>query len=487
MHNYSEPTSQPSSAESVCLRPRPSQPGHPTHNMKPGSPRRQSPKKAVFTRSGARVSSLGHTTLGTFSTQGRPKLNFSPKRLVGQRDQVSVRDPFVGKAVDLPPPGTPTREPLSTAGPLVRTEPATIPQNEEDEWQDIPEEPVAQPAAEPTNEPQLLPKPYPEPQRKSAQDIRLPFSQQGSQNSLRSPGLDVSTHDGPSFYGLTPNGSRNRRGRWSWYSTSTSIRTTPPRRSRREREQKHTSSQSTFSALPWWRDPHMPVLLASYLQLGFNALMMSILLYGIAIFYTSVRGDVDMKVEEESMKIINAMAECSQHYLLNNCEPSKRVPALEVPCTQWEHCMNRDPRLVGRAQVSAETFGSIVESFLRPIGIKSMLFLICVFAGSFVLVNGVFASRIGPRFVAHAAEAGQNTAPASAPASSGMPSSPFKMRHQAQQLPPAPMRDFIPYTPGQGNGYNPSPLHTPLQSPYVVGYGSRMYSPRYYSSPHRYR
>ena len=67
------------------------------------------------------------------------------------------------------------------------------------------------------------------------------------------------------------------------------------------------------------------------------------------------------------------MAVCSKEYLENRCAPSTRVPAMEKACLAWEKCMNRDPTVVGRARVSAETFAEIINSFIEPISYKTMV------------------------------------------------------------------------------------------------------------------
>ena len=67
------------------------------------------------------------------------------------------------------------------------------------------------------------------------------------------------------------------------------------------------------------------------------------------------------------------MAVCSKEYLENRCAPNTRVPAMEKACLAWEKCMNRDPTVVGRARVSAETFAEIVNSFIEPISYKTMV------------------------------------------------------------------------------------------------------------------
>src|SRR5438477_162722 len=73
------------------------------------------------------------------------------------------------------------------------------------------------------------------------------------------------------------------------------------------------------------------------------------------------------------LEILQEMAVCSKEYLENRCAPNTRVPAMEKACLAWEKCMNRDPTVVGRARVSAETFAEIVNSFIEPISYKTMV------------------------------------------------------------------------------------------------------------------
>ena len=74
-----------------------------------------------------------------------------------------------------------------------------------------------------------------------------------------------------------------------------------------------------------------------------------------------------------TVEILQEMAVCSKEYLENRCAPNTRVPAMEKACLAWEKCMNRDPNVVGRARVSAETFAEIINSFIEPISYKTMV------------------------------------------------------------------------------------------------------------------
>lgn len=209
-----------------------------------------------------------------------------------------------------------------------------------------------------------------------------------------------------------------------------------------------------------WADPATPALIAMYVQVGYNAVMVALLLYAISMFYITIRNDVNMKVEEYSVDIVNEIAHCSYEYVRNGCEPSKRVPAIEAACRQWERCMQRVPEEVGRARVSAETFGGIIESFLRPIGVKSMVFLVSVFAGSFLLINSVFASRIGPRFAyADRAPPAQSAPQPPPPAPTPQPQA---LSFQVPTQPPTPLPGAYSYAQ---NGYVYTPSHASPRQP----------------------
>lgn len=152
-----------------------------------------------------------------------------------------------------------------------------------------------------------------------------------------------------------------------------------------------SASKSSQRALGW-RERHkeIPFIASSYLQLFFNILLLLVILYLMFAFVSTIQRDVDQKVEEYSTEILQEMAICSKEYLENRCDPSQRVPAMEKACTAWEKCMNRDPSVVGRARVSAETFAEIVNSFIEPISYKTMIFCLLLVFGSLFFSNFAF-------------------------------------------------------------------------------------------------
>lgn len=119
--------------------------------------------------------------------------------------------------------------------------------------------------------------------------------------------------------------------------------------------------------------PSLPHTLSFYAQLFLNVFLVLFFIYIIYSFWATIRADVDKKSEEAAADILAEMAACTKSYRENDCGLDKRVPALESICANWERCMKRDPRSVGRARVSAHTFAEIFNSFIEPISVKAMV------------------------------------------------------------------------------------------------------------------
>lgn len=134
----------------------------------------------------------------------------------------------------------------------------------------------------------------------------------------------------------------------------------------------------------------LPYIASGYLQLIFNLCLLSVLLYFLVSFILTIQADVNKKVEEYSAEILSEISICSKEYLENRCSPDQRVPAMQMACQAWEKCMDRDPALVGRARVSAETFAEIVNSLIEPISYKTMIFCLVLLFGSLFISNFAF-------------------------------------------------------------------------------------------------
>ncbi|WRT69685.1 uncharacterized protein IL334_006675 [Kwoniella shivajii] len=138
---------------------------------------------------------------------------------------------------------------------------------------------------------------------------------------------------------------------------------------------------------PAMRHSEIPALLLAYLQFVVNAAIVFFCLYLGLQFVLTVRRDVKDKMQEHSVEILQEIAECTTLYLTNRCDPVLRVPAMEAPCKAWDACMNRDPTMVGRINIIAETFAGVINSFVDPISWKTMSFTLVTLSFLIILTN----------------------------------------------------------------------------------------------------
>ncbi|KAH9938981.1 Di-sulfide bridge nucleocytoplasmic transport domain-containing protein [Epithele typhae] len=132
-------------------------------------------------------------------------------------------------------------------------------------------------------------------------------------------------------------------------------------------------------------DSHVRLL--GYVQVFFNGSLAAIVVYLTVQFILTIQRDVEHRVAEYSMNIVQDIAHCASSYKENLCAES-RIPAMAHQCSAWEVCMNRDPSKVGRAKVSLEVMGELVNSFVEEISWKTMIFTISSLTLVTLIVNG---------------------------------------------------------------------------------------------------
>jgi hypothetical protein len=137
--------------------------------------------------------------------------------------------------------------------------------------------------------------------------------------------------------------------------------------------------------------PEAPSIIAKYLQMLFNTLILGGCLYVFWSFYATIQADVDRASEDTMAEVLQEMAQCTKNYVENRCGADARLPALETVCSNWELCMNRDPKAVKRARLSAHTFAEIFNSFVEPISLKTMIFTFTIVVLGLVVNNATFS------------------------------------------------------------------------------------------------
>lgn len=108
------------------------------------------------------------------------------------------------------------------------------------------------------------------------------------------------------------------------------------------------------------------------MQVFFNGSLAAIALYVLTQFLFMIQRDVEHRVSEYSMEIVQDIAQCNLAYKTNLCAEG-RIPAMQAQCAAWETCMNRDPTKVGRAKITFEVFGEVINTFVEQISWKTLV------------------------------------------------------------------------------------------------------------------
>ncbi|KAF7986184.1 hypothetical protein HWV62_38590 [Athelia sp. TMB] len=173
-----------------------------------------------------------------------------------------------------------------------------------------------------------------------------------------------------------------------------------------------------------------PYILLGYLQFFFNLSLVLVFLYLVLQFILTVQRDVEQRISEYSMDIVQEIAMCATQHKNNLC--ASPIPAMAHQCASWETCMNRDPTIVGRARVGAEMIAEVVNGFVEPISWKTLAFTLTSLSFLTVFINtllSLYRARIH-----HPAPAPVHPPPVFALP----PSTPFPREHFGGYLSPAP-------------------------------------------------
>ncbi|KAF4546684.1 Nucleus export protein Brr6 [Lasiodiplodia theobromae] len=157
----------------------------------------------------------------------------------------------------------------------------------------------------------------------------------------------------------------------------------------RTKDGKNPATTNVIGAILSYIDshPNLPHTLSYYAQLILNFFFVGCIIWIVYSFWSAIQSDVNIEADRAIAEALAEMAVCARDYRENRCAPETRVPAMAQLCDNWHACMNRDPKKVGRARVSAHTFATIFNSFIEPISWKAMFFcliivIVCLFVNN---------------------------------------------------------------------------------------------------------
>lgn len=122
-------------------------------------------------------------------------------------------------------------------------------------------------------------------------------------------------------------------------------------------------------------NPHTPYILSLYFQLVVNIILWSFMIYFIYLAITTIRSDINLKVDEFTIKVLDEIAKCSKEFSRNKCHLPDRPSIMDEECDQLERCQNQDPTKIARLKVTIELIAEIINAFVNRLSYKSLFIM----------------------------------------------------------------------------------------------------------------
>lgn len=149
-----------------------------------------------------------------------------------------------------------------------------------------------------------------------------------------------------------------------------------------------TSNQQVQNIL---LNPMTPYTLTLYFQLFSNMIMASIVIYMTYLAYTTIRQDINFKIQRMTLDLLDEISQCLKQYTLNKCHLSTRPPAIEQECNYLDKCQNQDPSLISRSNLTSEILAEIINSFFNKLNYKSisivLIFLVINLVSNYYIIG----------------------------------------------------------------------------------------------------
>lgn len=102
-----------------------------------------------------------------------------------------------------------------------------------------------------------------------------------------------------------------------------------------------------------------------------NAFILCVMLYTVsyALYFMTV--DILYKINSKKAEARVLMSEARRLYILNRCDPSTRVPALEQQCAEWD-CVSRNGLSgIKYTRIAVEMCADVLDGFVSKFSLKS--------------------------------------------------------------------------------------------------------------------
>lgn len=125
-----------------------------------------------------------------------------------------------------------------------------------------------------------------------------------------------------------------------------------------------------------------PALYIVSLHLFLNFFIVAVLIFTISYILLCAGRDISYKISLKKSETLTLIEEAKKLYILNKCDPTTRVPALQLQCDQWDHLIRHGFYSIKYTKIVIEMFADVLDGFVAKFKFKSLAVIItfmCVY------------------------------------------------------------------------------------------------------------
>lgn len=138
-------------------------------------------------------------------------------------------------------------------------------------------------------------------------------------------------------------------------------------------ERHGTADQANVQRTDFNRSSLLPFTLLGYVQLIYNCMLTTLLMYLLYLLLTTLYSDYCLKLSDLEQAAKTRRQACVNQYRENQCE--NPLPALLDSCRRWNACVQHSEEEVYRMPVLLELLASWLDVFLRHMSLRTSLAL----------------------------------------------------------------------------------------------------------------
>ena len=119
-----------------------------------------------------------------------------------------------------------------------------------------------------------------------------------------------------------------------------------------------------------------PIVIITRLHIFLNFFIVSVFIFLICYILFCASRDISYGISLKRAETRSLIEEARKLYVLNKCDPTTRVPALQLQCDQWEHLVKSGFYSIKYTKIVVEMLADVLDGFVSKFKFKSLAVIV---------------------------------------------------------------------------------------------------------------